>query len=105
MDPGYVEKSHNFQALLQQLISEEYHLDYICVYCENLRPENAEHCNFCNRCVQKFDHHCVFVDNCLGYRNHKWFIMLLLSFTVFMVVLLIHSVFALIAISIEFNNS
>jgi hypothetical protein len=31
--------------------------------------------------------------------------MLLLSFTVFMVVLLIHSVFALIAISVEFNNS
>ncbi len=100
MDPGYVPTATNFQDLLENLIREGYHLDYVCVYCENLRPENADHCNFCNRCVQKFDHHCVFVNNCLGYRNHKWFILLLVSFTIFIIVLLIHSSLALIAISV-----
>lgn len=103
LDPGYVEKSKDFPKLLQELVAAEYHLDYVCVYCENLRPENSDHCNFCNRCVQKFDHHCVFVNNCLGYRNHKWFICLLVSFTLFMVVLFIHSVLALTTISIYFN--
>lgn len=105
MDPGYVPTSKDFQQLLQKLISEEYHLDYVCVYCENLRPENSDHCNFCNRCVQKFDHHCVFVNNCLGYKNHKWFILLLTSFTIFMIVLLIHSILALLTISIAYNSS
>lgn len=55
--------------------------------------------------MQKFDHHCVFVNNCLGYRNHKWFILLLVSFTIFIIVLIIHSTLALIAISVQFNTS
>jgi hypothetical protein len=50
-DPGYVMRATNFQTLIMNLIKEKFHLDYICVYCENLRPENADHCNFCNRCV------------------------------------------------------
>lgn len=91
MDPGYVKKQPNFLQLLKKLISENYHLDYVCVPCETLRPENADHCNFCNRCVQKFDHHCVFVNNCVGYRNHKWFFLFILGFTVYMFGLLIHT--------------
>ena len=74
--------------LLKRLIAENYHLDYVCVPCETLRPENAEHCNFCNRCVQKFDHHCVFVNNCLGYRNHKWFLLFLASYTVYLLLVI-----------------
>ena len=105
MDPGYVPTKTDFLALLQKIKSDELHLDYVCVYCETLRPENSGHCNFCNRCVQKFDHHCVFVNNCLGYRNHKWFICLLFSFTFFMVVLFCHSIFAFLTLSVAFNTS
>lgn len=32
------------------------------------------HCTHCERCVEKFDHHCTFVNNCLGYKNHKYFL-------------------------------
>lgn len=88
LNPGYVEKQPNFLRLLKRLIAENYHLDYVCVPCETLRPENAEHCNFCNRCVQKFDHHCVFVNNCLGYRNHKWFLLFLTSYTVYLLLVI-----------------
>lgn len=50
-DPGYVKKQPNFLRLLKQLIAENYHLDYVCVPCETLMPENVQHCNYCNRCV------------------------------------------------------
>ena len=50
-DPGYVPKQKNFLKLLERLVAENFHLDYVCVHCETLRPENADHCNFCNRCV------------------------------------------------------
>ena len=103
MDPGYVSKQKNFLKLLERIISERYILDYVCVFCENLRPENVDHCNFCNRCVQKFDHHCVFVNNCLGYKNHKWFILFLVSFTFFMIMLLIHSITSIITVSEHFS--
>jgi palmitoyltransferase len=92
INPGYVETQPNFEQLLVKLIQENYHLDYVCVPCETLRPEQSDHCNFCNKCVQKFDHHCVFVDNCLGYRNHKWFLLFLTSFTVYMIAIMLHSI-------------
>ena len=39
----------------------------------------------CQRCVEKFDHHCVYINNCLGYRNHKYFMMFLFFITLYII--------------------
>jgi len=91
INPGYVPKQRNFLGLLERLLNEKFYLDYVCVYCENLRPENAAHCNFCHRCVEKFDHHCNFVNNCLGYRNHKYFLIFLTFFVLYMLSIVTHA--------------
>jgi DHHC palmitoyltransferase len=38
----------------------------------------------CGRCVEKFDHHCIYINNCLGYRNHKYFILFLWFIFIYM---------------------
>ena len=49
----------------------------ICETCQIIRPPGASHCSVCDNCVLNFDHHCVFITNCIGKRNHKYFYLLL----------------------------
>ncbi|XP_037866469.1 probable palmitoyltransferase ZDHHC24 [Bombyx mori] len=45
-----------------------------CSVCECLRPPRAWHCDTCDICILKRDHHCTFFACCVGYYNHRFFI-------------------------------
>ena len=56
-----------------------------CKTCNILRPSGASHCRICDNCVMDFDHHCVFISNCVGKRNHKYFVLFLFFGLIFSV--------------------
>jgi len=49
-----------------------------CKWCAKYKPDRCHHCRICRMCILKMDHHCPWIYNCVGFRNHKYFILLLM---------------------------
>ena len=64
----------------------------LCADCEVVRTDRSRHCSICNKCVERFDHHCPWINNCVGLDNHGVF----MSFLVSMFALLALTNFSLI---------
>ena len=55
-----------------------------CTECRvEVRPARSKHCGLCHHCVSKLDHHCPWINNCVGELNMRWFLLFLLMSAVF----------------------
>lgn len=55
------------------------------------KPDRAHYCRVMQRCVLKMDHFCPWLNNCIGFYNHKFFVLFIAymaMLTVFMVVVM-----------------
>ncbi|KAG5297717.1 palmitoyltransferase akr1 [Histoplasma ohiense] len=82
-DPGFVPKlgSRNQQrdTITQLFEVWKFDEDNFCVYCMIRKPLRSKHCRRCKRCVSKHDHHCPWIDNCVGANNLRHFILYIFS--------------------------
>lgn len=51
-----------------------------CHLCNiTIESKRTKHCSICNKCIIRFDHHCKWLNNCIGARNYCAFLICLIS--------------------------
>ncbi|OIW09816.1 hypothetical protein TanjilG_32254 [Lupinus angustifolius] len=56
---------------------QDYRRVRYCRKCNQFKPPRCHHCSVCRRCILKMDHHCIWVVNCVGALNYKYFLLFL----------------------------
>ncbi|OWF42903.1 probable palmitoyltransferase ZDHHC16 [Mizuhopecten yessoensis] len=45
----------------------------VCRKCFSKKPARTHHCKTCGKCVLKMDHHCPWLNTCVGFYNQRYF--------------------------------
>eukprot|EP01095_Lingulamoeba_sp_RSL-Kostka_P006256 TRINITY_DN1959_c0_g2_i2.p2 TRINITY_DN1959_c0_g2~~TRINITY_DN1959_c0_g2_i2.p2 ORF type:complete len:295 (+),score=49.41 TRINITY_DN1959_c0_g2_i2:1605-2489(+) len=78
-DPGVITPDNIEQFRYNYRYDGVIYRKKFCKTCKIVRPARSKHCGICNKCVSRFDHHCPWINTCVGANNLKWFLSFLLS--------------------------
>ncbi|XP_015349806.1 palmitoyltransferase ZDHHC19-like [Marmota marmota marmota] len=67
-----------------------------CPHCSFHCPPRTFHCEYCNICMEEFDHHCMWVNHYVGHCNSQLFLLLLESLCLYLGAVLVRCIMFLV---------
>ena len=79
IDPGRITKANVY------LLVKKYPYDKLlfhpstCSTCKLEKVARSKHCSHCNVCIERQDHHCIWINRCIGAKNYYIFLLFLIT--------------------------
>lgn len=80
-NPGIILPIDNFTWV--EMVEQKLPINNYCPWCRVYKKFTTKHCHSCKHCIEDFDHHCNWIDNCVGKSNS-------IIFIVFVIVILLN---------------
>ncbi|XP_030627805.1 putative ZDHHC-type palmitoyltransferase 6 [Chanos chanos] len=83
-NPGQLQKADSDPRFgsIADLVEGNQNPNRFCIYCEIFQVDNCKHCRLCDMCIQDYDHHCLFLNRCVGRDNHRLFVLFIMAMLV-----------------------
>ena len=86
INPGYMQGTSNIPFVR---LVEKFEANLLCPHCEVICTADSRHCYTCNACVERYDHHCQWVNNCIGIGNHSYFYLFIVLQDLYLVLVVV----------------
>ena len=75
-DPGIMISNYYIPWL--EIVENKIDIGDLCPYCKVHKGQYVKHCHCCGHCIENFDHHCHWINNCIGEKNSNAFVCFLI---------------------------
>ena len=84
--PGALKRTNAEQNPTWNQSIEGVHFTLTCPECEIIKVPRSRHCYLCGTCISVFDHHCEWINQCIGGHNNVCFLLFIICLIANMVI-------------------
>ena len=93
--PGYIPRNWKHPRAFDLHHTQQHNY---CRKCLTYQVSRSFHCPSCSKCILRMDHHCIWVNNCIGAGNHKYYILTMIYTWLISLITLISGIVGLISV-------